>query len=128
MSGKEWILFSFERPSLTTLSSFFFKEIELFDSVCIKFCPFVTDDEVVIATTRPETLLGDVAIAVHPDDPRYRELHGKHVTHMFTGAKLPIIPDLVVDPDFGTGESFRILWLIQKLAHVALVYPDPDAA
>jgi valyl-tRNA synthetase len=60
--------------------------------------------EVVVATTRPETMLGDTAIAVHPDDPRYSALHGKRVRHPFVGRTLPIITDAVlVDPKFGTG-------------------------
>jgi hypothetical protein len=47
--------------------------------------------EVVVATTRIETMLGDVAVAVHPDDPRYKALHGRHVVHPVSGRKLPII-------------------------------------
>jgi valyl-tRNA synthetase len=61
-------------------------------------------DEIVVATTRPETMLGDTAVAVHPDDPRYRHLHGKMLVHPFTGRKIPIVTDAVlVDPKFGTG-------------------------
>lgn len=59
--------------------------------------------EVVVATTRPETMLGDAAIAVHPDDPRYQHLIGRRVVHPFTGQSLPIIRDTFVDPQFGTG-------------------------
>ena len=60
--------------------------------------------EIVVATTRPETMLGDSAIAVHPDDPRYKELHGKRVRHPFLDRTIPIITDaLLVDPTFGTG-------------------------
>jgi valyl-tRNA synthetase len=65
-----------------------------------------TDDgqEIVIATTRPETMLGDTAIAVHPDDPRYKHLHGKSVEHPFLPRKVPIITDAeLVDMSFGTG-------------------------
>jgi hypothetical protein len=47
--------------------------------------------EIVVATTRPETLLGDTAVAVHPEDPRYASFHGKFVVHPFNGRKLPII-------------------------------------
>lgn len=60
-------------------------------------------DEIVIATTRPETLFGDVAVAVHPDDPRYKDLIGKHVVLPLTGREIPIIADEYVDPKFGTG-------------------------
>jgi valyl-tRNA synthetase len=60
--------------------------------------------EIVVATTRPETMLGDTAVAVHPDDPRYLALHGKRVRHPFAPRTLPIITDAVlVDPKFGTG-------------------------
>ncbi|MGB9867381.1 MAG: valine--tRNA ligase [Bacillota bacterium] len=58
---------------------------------------------VVVATTRPETMLGDVAVAVHPDDPRYRHLVGKKVILPVTGAEIPIIADEYADPQFGTG-------------------------
>ena len=47
--------------------------------------------EIVVATTRIETMLGDVAVAIHPDDPRYTAQHGKHVVHPVHGRKLPII-------------------------------------
>ncbi len=57
-----------------------------------------------IATTRPETMLGDTAVAVHPDDARYKHLIGKHVDLPLTGRQIPIIADaLLVDPAFGTG-------------------------
>ncbi|CAL0305995.1 unnamed protein product [Lupinus luteus] len=60
--------------------------------------------ELVVATTRIETMLGDTAIAVHPDDERYKRFHGKFATHPFNGRKLPIICDkILVDPNFGTG-------------------------
>uniref|UniRef100_A0A8C2G401 Valine--tRNA ligase, mitochondrial n=1 Tax=Cyprinus carpio TaxID=7962 RepID=A0A8C2G401_CYPCA len=59
--------------------------------------------EVAVSTTRPETMLGDVAIAVHPDDPRYKDLHGKHCRHPFTERLLPIVTDSMVDVTFGTG-------------------------
>lgn len=56
-----------------------------------------------ISTTRPETLMGDVAVAVHPDDERYTDLIGKHVWRPFPRAKIPIIADKAVEKDFGTG-------------------------
>ena len=60
--------------------------------------------EIVVATTRPETMLGDTAVAVHPDDGRYKHLIGKHVRHPILGYRIPIIGDAVlVDPKFGTG-------------------------
>jgi valyl-tRNA synthetase len=57
----------------------------------------------VVATTRPETMLGDTAVAVHPDDERYRELIGRMVRLPITGREIPIIADDYVDPAFGTG-------------------------
>jgi valyl-tRNA synthetase len=60
--------------------------------------------ELVVATTRPETMLGDTAVAVHPDDPRFRHLHGKKLRHPFVDRPIPVITDAVlVDMTFGTG-------------------------
>jgi valyl-tRNA synthetase len=60
--------------------------------------------EIVVATTRPETMLGDTAVAVHPDDPRYKDLHGKMLVHPFVERKIPIVCDsILVDMKFGTG-------------------------
>jgi valyl-tRNA synthetase len=60
--------------------------------------------EIVVATTRPETMLGDTAIAVHPDDSRYTALHGKRVKHPFVDRTFPVVTDaILVDPKFGTG-------------------------
>ncbi|MFA6693843.1 MAG: valine--tRNA ligase [Bacillota bacterium] len=56
-----------------------------------------------IATTRPETMLGDTAVAVHPDDERYADLVGKEVILPLVGRQIPIIADEYVDPEFGTG-------------------------
>ncbi len=58
---------------------------------------------VVVATTRPETMLGDVAVAVNPQDERYRALVGKQVSLPLTGRSIPVIADEYVDPEFGTG-------------------------
>ncbi len=58
---------------------------------------------VVIATTRPETLLGDMAVAVHPDDPRYQSLIGQHLVLPLTSRRIPVLADEAVDPNFGTG-------------------------
>ncbi len=57
-----------------------------------------------VATTRPETMLGDTAVAVHPEDPRYKDLIGREVALPLTGRRIPIIGDaILVDPKFGTG-------------------------
>lgn len=71
--------------------------------------PFVQDDGsneldgVIVATTRPETMLGDMAIAVHPEDPRYQHIVGKQVRLPLCDRTIPIIADSYVDPDFGSG-------------------------
>jgi len=57
----------------------------------------------VVATTRPETMLGDTAVAVHPEDERYRHLIGRMIALPLTGREIPIIADEYVDPAFGTG-------------------------
>lgn len=58
---------------------------------------------ITIATTRPETMLGDTAIAVHPDDERYQSIIGKEVILPLVGRRIPIVADEYVDPEFGTG-------------------------
>ena len=60
-------------------------------------------DHLVVATTRPETLLGDTGVAVHPDDPRYAALVGRTITLPLVGRQIPIVADAHVDPAFGTG-------------------------
>ncbi len=61
------------------------------------------DGHLTVATTRPETMLGDSAVAVHPDDQRYAHLIGKQVELPLTGRKIPIVADDYVDPEFGSG-------------------------
>src|SRR3954451_6109350 len=61
------------------------------------------DQSIAVATTRTETILGDTAVAVHPDDPRYRGLVGRRVRVPFVERDVPVIADDVVDPAFGTG-------------------------
>lgn len=60
-------------------------------------------DHLIVATTRPETLLGDAAVAIHPDDERYKHLLGEFVVLPLSGRLIPIIADEYVDPEFGTG-------------------------
>ncbi|KAJ1525183.1 hypothetical protein ONE63_010015 [Megalurothrips usitatus] len=62
-----------------------------------------SSDAIVVATTRVETMLGDTAVAVHPEDPRYKSLHGKMLLHPFCSRKIPVICDTYVDREFGTG-------------------------
>jgi valyl-tRNA synthetase len=67
--------------------------------------PFADDptQSITVATTRPETMLGDVAVAVHPDDERYREFVGKELLLPVANVRIPIIADPMVDLEFGTG-------------------------
>ncbi len=58
---------------------------------------------IVVATTRPETMLGDTAVAVHPDDPRYQSLIGKTLTLPLRGRPIPVVADAYVEMDFGSG-------------------------
>ncbi|KAK8402181.1 hypothetical protein O3P69_001346 [Scylla paramamosain] len=62
-----------------------------------------SEDRVVVATTRIETMLGDTAVAVNPKDERYKHLHGKTLVHPFTDRRLPVLQDDFVEMDFGTG-------------------------
>lgn len=74
------------------------------------FCCFtyhmclVLEGEIVVSTTRVETMLGDTAVAVHPLDARYKSVIGEHVWHPFREKRVPIICDDFVNPDLGTGE------------------------
>ena len=69
----------------------------------IKYPIVGTDRFLEIATTRPETMLGDTAIAVHPDDERYQDIIGKNVILPLVGREIPIVADYYVDKEFGTG-------------------------
>ena len=69
----------------------------------IKYPIVGTDRFLEIATTRPETMLGDTAIAVHPDDERYKDIVGKNVLRPLVNREIPIVADYYVDKEFGTG-------------------------
>ena len=62
-----------------------------------------SEERMVVATTRPETMLGDTAVAFHPEDERYLHLHGKAAILPLVGRRLPFVPDPAVDREFGTG-------------------------
>ena len=62
-----------------------------------------SEDHVIVATTRPETMFGDMAVAVNPNDDRYKNLIGKNIVLPFVGRKIPILADEYVDMEFGTG-------------------------
>lgn len=63
----------------------------------------IGEDHIVVATTRPETMLGDTAVAVNPNDPRYKHLIGKKLVLPLMNREIPVIADELVDPEFGTG-------------------------
>jgi valyl-tRNA synthetase len=69
----------------------------------LKYTVKDSNDFIVVATTRPETMLGDTAVAVHPEDGRYKHLIGSVITLPFVGREIPIIGDEYVDKEFGTG-------------------------
>jgi valyl-tRNA synthetase len=87
-----------ERIEFGTLTSFAYRVIESPEK------PTETGEEIVVATTRVETMLGDTAIAVNPKDDRYKKLIGKYVKHPFIASrKIQIVADEMVDAQFGTG-------------------------
>ncbi len=89
---------------MTALSDLEVNHEEVQSSIWTLRYPILGSDEFIeVATTRPETMLGDTAVAVHPDDERYRHLIGQSVTLPIIGRQLPIIADDAVDPAFGTG-------------------------
>ena len=65
--------------------------------------PLERGGHLVVATTRPETMLGDTGVGVHPDDPRYRDLVGALILLPLAGRPIPVVADAAVDPEFGTG-------------------------
>ena len=66
--------------------------------------PLEGGGEIVVATTRPETMLGDTAVVVHPDDERYKHLIGKSLLHPFQNRSIPVVADeILADPELGTG-------------------------
>lgn len=69
----------------------------------IKYPVEDSEDFVIVATTRPETMFGDMAVAVNPNDDRYRNLIGKNIVLPFVGRKIPVLADEYVDMEFGTG-------------------------
>jgi valyl-tRNA synthetase len=89
----------------TAISDLEVQQVEVKGSLWhIKYPIEGTDGEhIVVATTRPETMLGDTAVAVHPEDERYRHLIGKHAVLPLVGRRIPIVADEYSDPEKGTG-------------------------
>ncbi len=69
-----------------------------------------SNERIVVSTTRPETIIGDTAIAVHPEDIRYGKFVGKFVDHPIRHEKIPIIADFQIDPQFGTGTCLYVIY------------------
>jgi valyl-tRNA synthetase len=108
---KDKRLVNWDPKLLTAISDLEVQQVELKGSLWYLRYPlegksFNPDDPatfIVVATTRPETMLGDSAVAVHPDDERYADLVGKHVILPLVGRKIPIVADEYSDPEKGSG-------------------------
>jgi valyl-tRNA synthetase len=108
---KDKRLVNWDPKLLTAISDLEVQQIEVKGSLWYLRYPiegktFSPDDPasfIVVATTRPETMLGDTGVAVHPDDPRYAALVGKHVILPLVGRKIPIVADTYSDPEKGSG-------------------------
>jgi valyl-tRNA synthetase len=88
----------------TSLSDLELAHVEVDDALTYVRYPFADGDgSITIATVRPATILADVAVAVHPDDDRYRDFVGREVIVPFVGRRVPVIADERVERDFGTG-------------------------
>jgi valyl-tRNA synthetase len=97
-------LVNWDPGSHSAISDLEVENREVIDTLCAIDYPIEGSDEVLtVATVRPETMLADTAVAVHPDDERYRDLVGRHCVLPLVGRRLPIIADEHVDPEFGTG-------------------------
>src|SRR5689334_17900538 len=108
---KDKRLVNWDPKLLTAISDLEVQQIEVKGSLWYlrypiegrQFDPADPKTFIVVATTRPETMLGDTGVAVHPEDDRYTDLIGKHVILPLVGRKIPIVADEVSDPDKGSG-------------------------
>ncbi|MBV9530221.1 MAG: valine--tRNA ligase, partial [Bradyrhizobium sp.] len=108
---KDKRLVNWDPKLLTAISDLEVQQIEIKGSLWYlryplegrSFSPEDPSSFIVVATTRPETMLGDTGVAVHPDDPRYAELVGKYVILPLVGRKIPIVADTYSDPEKGSG-------------------------
>ena len=102
---KDKRLVNWDPKLLTAISDLEVQQIEIKGSLWhIKYPIEGAENEyIIVATTRPETMLGDTAVAVHPDDERYRHLIGKHAILPLVGRRIPIVADEYSDPEKGTG-------------------------
>src|SRR5438270_2147642 len=102
---KDKRLVNWDPKLLTAISDLEVQQVEIKGSLWyIKYPVEGTENEyIIVATTRPETMLGDTAVAVHPDDERYKHLIGRHAILPLVGRRIPIIADEYSDPEKGTG-------------------------
>jgi valyl-tRNA synthetase len=101
---KDKRLVNWDPKLLTAISDLEVQQIEVKGSLWhIKYPIENSDEFIVVATTRPETMLGDTAVAVHPDDERYKGLVGKNVILPLVGRNIPIVADEYSDPEKGSG-------------------------
>ena len=89
----------------TAISDLEVEHVEMDDTLTYVRYPFAdgADGGIAVATVRPATMLADVAVAVHPDDPRYRDAIGREVVVPVVERRVPVVADARVDPEFGTG-------------------------
>ncbi|MGB9367280.1 MAG: valine--tRNA ligase [Xanthobacteraceae bacterium] len=102
---KDKRLVNWDPKLLTAISDLEVQQIEMKGSLWYIKYPLESSDSeyIIVATTRPETILGDTAVAVHPDDERYRHLIGRHAILPLVGRRIPIVGDEISDPEKGTG-------------------------
>ena len=101
---KDKRLVNWDPKLLTAISDLEVQQIEVKGNLWhIKYPIENSSDYIVVATTRPETMLGDTAVAVHPDDERYKGLVGKNVILPLVGRRIPIVADEYSDPEKGSG-------------------------
>jgi valyl-tRNA synthetase len=101
---KDKRLVNWDPKLLTAISDLEVQQIEVKGNLWhIKYPIEGTNEFIVVATTRPETMLGDTAVAVHPEDERYKKLVGKNVILPLVGRKIPIVADEYSDPEKGSG-------------------------
>jgi valyl-tRNA synthetase len=101
---RDWKIVNWDPKAQTTLSNeeVIRKEVQS-NLYYVKYKIVDSDDYAVVATTRPETIMGDTAICVHPDDERFKHLHGKKVIVPMINREVPVICDDYIDMEFGTG-------------------------
>ena len=101
---KDWKIVNWDPKAQTTLSNEEVVRKEVNSKLYhVKYKLVEGDDYITIATTRPETIMGDAAVCVHPKDERYKHLHGKKVVVPMVNREVPIICDDYIDIEFGTG-------------------------